>query len=118
MQDVLPWLPSMFALLGAAAAWGSTREQLTALRSQLDDHRRDATGRDASAQTKLDTLLSRHTELASRVAVLERDVTHRSDRSTEADTTLRAHLDALTDRVHDLERNTVGPRPSPTHSPR
>ena len=41
MTDLTHWLPSILALVGAAAAWGSARTDLRQIREVLTEHRRD-----------------------------------------------------------------------------
>jgi outer membrane murein-binding lipoprotein Lpp len=103
MSDLTHWLPSIIAIVGAAAAWGSARTDLRQLREALTEHRHDAAASNGVAQAKLDTLLSHHAELTARVAVLERDVSHHDRRDSSADDTLRAHVAELETRMHALE---------------
>lgn len=110
MTDLTHWLPSILALVGAAAAWGSARTDLRQIREVLTEHRHDAATRDAAAQAKLDTLLSHQAELTARVAVLERDVSHHDRRDSSADDTLRTHVAEIEARLRAIEAQVRAPR--------
>jgi len=109
MTELARWLPFLVTLLGVAGVLGSARSELRQLREMLSEHRALAAIRDASVATKLDTLLSHHAELTSRVAVLERDMAHNTARDLAAGDSVRLNRADIEGRVRTLETHHVSP---------
>lgn len=104
MQQLTTWVPTILALVGAAAAWGSSQARLDALSTALTSHRSDAAERDRSAAAKLDKLLDQQTALMQRLAKIESDREHDRDKAESQIEATRDVVDALALRVDAIER--------------
>ena len=104
MQSLTTWIPTVLALVGAAAAWGSSQARLDALSAALTSHRSDAAERDRTAVTKLDKLLDQQTALMQRLALIEATREHDRDKTESQIEATSDVVDALALRVEAIER--------------
>ena len=99
VTDLTHWLPSILALVGAAAAWGSARTDLRQIREVLTEHRHDAATRRGGAGQARHSL-SHQAELTARAAVLERDVSTTTAATPSADDAV-THVAEISARLRD-----------------
>lgn len=111
MPPLLAWIPTLIALLGAAAAWGAAQTRLDTLARQReesdkrhDEHRAVAEKSALAVLEKLDKILSRSEAHELRIARVEGHRDHDRERFDSMIEATRDALERLALRVDALDR--------------
>lgn len=113
MNTILPWLPTLVTLLGAAVAWGSSQSRLDALAKDLETHRKAQEARDLAASTKLDKILDASSAHEIRITRTEDRLTHDIERLESLVEVTRDVQEAQARRIDALERELhLAPEPT------
>ena len=117
MPPLLAWMPTLVALLGAAAAWGAAQTRLDTLARQREDsdkrhdeHRAAAEKNALSMLEKLDKILSRSEAHELRIARVEGHRDHDRERFDSMLEATRDVVERLALRVDVLDRAPPRPR--------
>jgi hypothetical protein len=113
MNTLLPWLPTIVTLLGAAGAWGASQSRLDALTKDLEAQRKAQEARDLATSTKLDKILDASGAHELRITRAEDRLTHETERLESLVEVTRDVLEAATRRIDALERELhLSPEPT------
>lgn len=111
MPPILAWLPTLVALLGAAAAWGAAQTRLDTLARQReesdkrhDEHRAAADKSATAVLEKLDKILSRSEAHELRIARVEGHRDHDRERFDSMIEATRDTVERLALRVDAIDR--------------
>ena len=113
MNALIPWLPTIVTLLGAAGAWGASQSRLDALTKDLDTHRKAQEARDLAVSTKLDKILDASSAHELRITRTEDRLTHDCERLESLIEVTRDVQEAQVRRIDALERELhLSPEPT------
>ena len=113
MNALIPWLPTIVTLLGAAGAWGASQVRQEAHAKEFEAYRKAQEARDLAVTTKLDKILDASGAHELRITRAEDRLTHDCERLESLIEVTRDVQEAQARRIDALERELhLSPEPT------